>query len=43
MISILDGTNRETELNLENLKPIAEHFQAVRKKYKKFEGSKAKE
>mgnify|MGYP003311194673 CR=1 FL=1 len=39
MISILDGTNRETDLNLENLKPIAEHFQSVRKKYKKFEGS----
>ena len=39
MISILDGTNRETDLNLENLKPIAEHFQSVRKKYKKFGGS----
>ena len=39
MISILDGTNRETDLNLENLKPIAEHFQSVRKKYQKFEGS----
>ena len=39
MISILDGTNRETDLNLENLKPIAEHFQSVRKKYNKFEGS----
>ena len=39
MISILDGTNRETELDLENLKSIAEHFQSVRKKYKKFEGS----
>tara|TARA_Y100000816_G_scaffold179519_1_gene129809 strand:- start:53 stop:1096 length:1044 start_codon:yes stop_codon:yes gene_type:complete len=39
MISILDGTNRETELDLEKLKPIAEHFQSARKKYKKFEGS----
>ena len=39
MISILDGTNRETGINLEKLIPIAEHFQAVRKKYKNFEGS----
>jgi len=39
MISILDGTNRETELDLDKLIPIAEHFQAVRKKYKNFEGS----
>jgi oxaloacetate decarboxylase alpha subunit len=39
IISILDGTNRATGLNLDKLKPIAEHFQAVRKKYKNFEGS----
>ncbi len=39
LISILDGTNRETGLNLEKLTPIAEHFQKVRKKYKNFEGS----
>ena len=39
IISILDGTNRGTGLNLDKLKPIAEHFQAVRKKYKNFEGS----
>jgi oxaloacetate decarboxylase alpha subunit len=39
MISILDGTNRETELDLDKLIPIAEHFQGVRKKYKNFEGS----
>ena len=39
MISILDGTNRETGINLEKLIPIAKHFQAVRKKYKNFEGS----
>ena len=32
MISILDGTNRETELNLENLKSIAEHFSVSKKK-----------
>ena len=39
LISILDGTNRETGLNIEKLTPIAEHFQKVRKKYKNFEGS----
>ena len=39
MISILDGTNRDTCLNLDKLTSIAEHFQGVRKKYKKFEGS----
>jgi oxaloacetate decarboxylase alpha subunit len=39
LISILDGTNRETGLNIVKLAPIAEHFQKVRKKYKNFEGS----
>ena len=39
LISILDGTNRETGLDLDKLTPIAEHFQKVRKKYKNFEGS----
>ena len=39
MISILDGTNRETGINLDKLIPIAKHFQGVRKKYKNFEGS----
>jgi oxaloacetate decarboxylase (Na+ extruding) subunit alpha len=39
LIGILDGTNRETGLDLEKLTPIAEHFQKVRKKYKNFEGS----
>ncbi|MDC1475267.1 sodium-extruding oxaloacetate decarboxylase subunit alpha [Gammaproteobacteria bacterium] len=39
MISILDGTNRETGLDLDKLIPVAEHFQAIRKKYKSFEGS----
>ena len=39
LISILDGTNRQTGLDIEKLTPIAEHFQKVRKKYKKFEGS----
>ena len=39
IISILDGTNRETGLDLDKLIPVAEHFQVVRKKYKSFEGS----
>jgi len=39
IISILDGTNRDTRLDLDKLIPVAEHFQAVRKKYKNFEGS----
>ena len=39
IISILDGTNRDTGLDLDKLIPVAEHFQVVRKKYKNFEGS----
>jgi oxaloacetate decarboxylase alpha subunit len=39
MVAILDGTNRSTNLNLDKLEPIAEHFKVIRKKYKKFEGS----
>ena len=39
IISILDGTNRDTGLDLDKLIPVAEHFQAVRKKYKSFDGS----
>jgi len=39
IISILDGTNRDTGLDLDKLIPVAQHFQAVRKKYKNFEGS----
>ncbi|MDB4120586.1 pyruvate carboxylase subunit B, partial [Gammaproteobacteria bacterium] len=39
IISILDGTNRDTGLDLDKLIPVAEHFQAIRKKYKNFEGS----
>jgi oxaloacetate decarboxylase alpha subunit len=39
MISILEGTNRDTGLNLKKLTGVAEHFQGVRRKYKNFEGS----
>ena len=28
LISILDGTNRDTGLNIEKLTPVAEHFQS---------------
>jgi oxaloacetate decarboxylase alpha subunit len=39
MVAILDGTNRSTNLDLDKLEPIAEHFKVIRRKYKKFEGS----
>lgn len=39
MVAILDGTKRSTNLDLDKLEPIAEHFKVIRKKYKKFEGS----
>ena len=39
LISILDGTNRETGLDIKKLTPIAAHFQKVRRKYRNFEGS----
>ena len=39
IVAILDGTNRSTNLDLDKLEPIAEHFKVIRKKYKKFEGS----
>ena len=39
IISILDGTNKDTGLDIDKLIPVAEHFQTVRKKYKNFEGS----
>ena len=38
LISILDGTNRETGLNIEKLAPIAEHFQKVRKSIRILKG-----
>jgi len=39
VVSILEGTDRDTKLNLSILEEIAAYFKAVRKKYKKFEGS----
>ena len=39
LVAMLDGTPRETGLNLELLEEIAAYFREVRKKYVKFEGS----
>ncbi len=39
MVAILDGTERDTGLNLELLEEIATYFRDVRRKYAKFEGS----
>ena len=39
MVSIVEGTERDTGLNLELLAEIAAYFREVRKKYAKFEGS----
>lgn len=39
VVAMLQGTERDTNLNLEQLEPIAAYFREVRKKYAKFEGS----
>ena len=39
MVSILEGTDRDTGLDLELLEEIASYFRDVRRKYAKFEGS----
>ncbi|PQJ88411.1 sodium-extruding oxaloacetate decarboxylase subunit alpha [Aliivibrio sifiae] len=38
VVAMLEGTGRDTNLNLEQLEPIATYFREVRKKYTKFEG-----
>jgi oxaloacetate decarboxylase alpha subunit len=38
LVSILDGTDRDTGLDLHELEEIAAYFRGVRKKYAKFEG-----
>ncbi len=38
IVAMLEGTGRDTNLNLEQLEPIATYFREVRKKYAKFEG-----
>lgn len=39
MVSIVEGTDRDTGLDLQLLEEIASYFREVRKKYAKFEGS----
>lgn len=39
MVSMLQGTERDTGLNIEKLEEIAAYFRNVRKKYAKFEGA----
>lgn len=38
VVAMLEGTERDTQLQLEKLEPIAAYFREVRKKYAKFEG-----
>lgn len=39
VVAILEGTDRDTGLNLDKLEEIANYFREVRKKYASFEGS----
>lgn len=39
MVSIVEGTDRDTGISLPHLEEIASYFRDVRKKYSKFEGS----
>lgn len=39
VVSIFEGSNRDTGLNIEKLEEIASYFREVRKKYAQFEGS----
>lgn len=39
VVAMLEGTERETKLDLQQLEPIAGYFRDVRKKYAQFEGS----
>ncbi|WP_100754412.1 sodium-extruding oxaloacetate decarboxylase subunit alpha [Vibrio salilacus] len=38
VVAMLQGTERDTNLNLDQIEPIAAYFREVRKKYAKFEG-----
>ncbi|MDD9176992.1 oxaloacetate decarboxylase subunit alpha [Aliivibrio finisterrensis] len=38
VVAMLEGTERDTNLKLDQLEPIASYFREVRKKYAKFEG-----
>lgn len=39
LVAMVEGTDRDTGIQLEDLVPIASHFREVRKKYAQFEGS----
>ena len=39
MVAIVEGTDRDTGIDLEGLEPIASYFREVRKKYSAFEGA----
>ncbi|MEX1220824.1 MAG: sodium-extruding oxaloacetate decarboxylase subunit alpha [Idiomarina sp.] len=39
IVAMVEGTERDTGLDLEKLEPIASYFREVRKKYAQFEGS----
>ncbi|WP_113906413.1 sodium-extruding oxaloacetate decarboxylase subunit alpha [Aliidiomarina celeris] len=39
LVAMVEGTDRDTGIDLEGLEPIATHFREVRKKYAQFEGS----
>ena len=39
LVGILQGTQFDTNIDLDNLVPIATHFRKIRKKYSEFEGS----
>ncbi|WP_434358680.1 sodium-extruding oxaloacetate decarboxylase subunit alpha [Parasalinivibrio latis] len=39
VVAMLEGTERDTGLKLEQIEPIAAYFREVRKKYAKFEGA----
>ncbi|WP_261815947.1 sodium-extruding oxaloacetate decarboxylase subunit alpha [Vibrio gallicus] len=38
VVAMLEGTERDTKLKLDNIEPIAAYFREVRKKYAQFEG-----
>ena len=39
MVAILEGTNRQTNIDIKMLEPIASHFKKTRSRYRNFEGS----
>ncbi len=39
IVSILEGTDRDTNLNIRLIEEVSDYFKKIRKKYEKFEGS----